>query len=485
MYLFDRTLIAPSPAALEQALAEAAATGNKGLRAKKLVWPPDGLEAFLSRWQADAEGEQQWNGQSSSTAIVWWSDPIGRKHCRIVSKRNTGTSLFQPDTDRYRKGRERPLLWKTYPDDLYIREEGEERRLWAVCRCGAAGPPEKLGWMGPWCAACHDRAVEGQPQSRPGLHRPVVFTGHPFWVDGLAFAPDGRTLLVSVNCHPDVWAWDTVTGRHTKRTFPGRPRNSNINGFTVAARAPRAAICIDGEARTWSLADDGEAVALETRLNDNGSTVVLAFSPDGVLLATASFNDRPYGWRVAIHDASTGRHVRGLPLSGDYPRRVGRNCLAFSPNGRLLALCWRGVMVRLWDTSTWEELPPLPGNSAGEDVSSVAFSPDGKTLAAGHNQAARGELWLWDVPSRKLRGNFKGTVASIAFSPDGKVVATVGDDTCLRLRDASDGRLLAAYRWQQRDLDAVAFSPDGQWLATGGKEPRVKLWPLDGLLRGG
>ncbi|HYT87735.1 MAG TPA: hypothetical protein VEL76_03350, partial [Gemmataceae bacterium] len=58
----------------------------------------------------------------------------------------------------------------------------------------------------------------------------------------------------------------------------------------------------------------------------------------------------------------------------------------------------------------------------------------------------------------------------------------VGGDGCLRLRDATDGHLLGAFRWHQSAIDTVAFSPDGHWLATGGKEDRIKLWPVDALL---
>jgi WD40 repeat protein len=478
VFNFDRVLIDPEPKVLEKTLAEASAAGNKGLRSRKLPWPPDDFAAFLTELRSVPEGQRQWSADraASTMAMAWWSDPHGRKHCRVVSQRGGGRDLFQPDTNSWRKGRERPVLWRVYPDDLCLTEEGEERRLWGCCRCGASGRPEDLGWMGPWCAACHDRAEEGEPQTRPGVCRPVVFSGHPFWVGDVAFSPDGRTLLVRVGYDPAVWMWDTLTGKLAKRAFPGEPHNSPTNGLTLSADGKKAALCIGGRGYTWSLTDGSDGPMLAAHLNDNNSSVALAFNPDGTLLASA-YALGPYSaMRVIVHDAATGQPLRTLPV-GDAHVRPGRNCLAFSPDGRTLALGWKRPLVRLWDPATGQELPPLPGGD--EDVAAVAFSPDGKTLAVGNN---RGQLWLWDMPLRTQRGPFKGSVAAVAFSPNGRLLATVGEDSRLRLRDAADGRLLGTFRWHQGDMDAVAFSPDGQWLATAGKEDRVKLWPVDGLL---
>src|SRR6266542_4119944 len=178
VYRFDRMLIDPTPKALSQALAEASAAANKGFRARLLSWPPDDFTAFVTAWRAAPEGQRQWNAPGifrkkgyagdtrSAAAVVWWSDPLHRKHCRVVAERiecagPMETGLFEPE--RYKRYPERPVLWRVYPDDLYLREQADKWQLWAGCRCGASGTPEELGWMGPWCAACHDRAEEGTP----------------------------------------------------------------------------------------------------------------------------------------------------------------------------------------------------------------------------------------------------------------------------------------------------------------------------------
>jgi hypothetical protein len=177
MYSFDRVLVDPTPAVLKRTMTAAAATANKGLRTKKLAWPPDDLRSFRRELRSLAEGQHQWTGRDARLAVAWWSDLLGRKHYRIVAHRGCRGDLFQLDTDMYREGRERPVLWRVYPDDLYLKEEKDERPLWAVCRCGVAGPPEEVGWVGPWCGACHDRAEEGHP---PGAARPAS-SGHVHW----------------------------------------------------------------------------------------------------------------------------------------------------------------------------------------------------------------------------------------------------------------------------------------------------------------
>src|SRR6266545_6344451 len=110
-------------------------------------------------------------------------------------------------------------------------------------------------------------------------------------------------------------------------------------------------------------------------------------------------------------------------------------------------------MVRLWDVATGQELPSPPGDA--EYVEAVAYSPDGKTLAAGLEWGSGG-LRLWDVASGKVKASLQERVGGLAFSPDNRVLATVGFDGCLRLRRADDGHVLGAFRWHQAPIDAVA-----------------------------
>jgi WD40 repeat protein len=96
-------------------------------------------------------------------------------------------------------------------------------------------------------------------------------------------------------------------------------------------------------------------------------------------------------------------------------------------------------------------------------VYSVAFSPDGKTLASGNHDET---IQLWDVKIgvvlRTLRGH-TSWVRAVSFSPDGKTLASGSRDRTIKLWDVKTGKELATLKGHPEGVNAVAFSPDGRW----------------------
>ena len=150
--------------------------------------------------------------------------------------------------------------------------------------------------------------------------------------------------------------------------------------------------------------------------------------------------------------------------------------VAFCPDGKTLASGSFDKTIHLWEVSSGEELGKFTGHSM--PVTSVAFCPDGKTIASGSLDKT---IRLWEVESGKeilkLIGHSK-MVTSVAFCPEGKTIASGSHDTTIRLWEVASGKEIGKLTGHSSVVNSVAFSPDGKTIASGSGDNTIRLWEV-------
>jgi len=147
--------------------------------------------------------------------------------------------------------------------------------------------------------------------------------------------------------------------------------------------------------------------------------------------------------------------------------------VAFSSDGKTLASGSCDRRVKLWDAATGKNTATFSGHSNA--VEAVAFSRDGKTLASADFD---GTIKLWNVAAGKNIATLKGhtdSVESVAFSPDGKTLASASQDMTVKLWDVATGKNVATFP-HDTNVRCMAYSPDGKIVASGGNDNVVYLW---------
>jgi WD40 repeat protein/serine/threonine protein kinase len=395
---------------------------------RRLVFSPDG------RTLVSAGGQ-----------LSLWDVATGRLRSTIAHS-GLGGICFSPDS--------RTLVAADYEEGtiaLYDAASGAQQAVWQAHQCLLNGidlsPNGKL-----LASAGEDGKVRlWEVATR---RERVVLAAHTAAAYAVAFSPNGQTLATG-GWDGSVKLWDVATGHEL---LAPQGHAAAVVGLAVSPDGRRL-LSTDGggAALCWDLGSGRLQSASPVTRAD-----LVRFSPDGERLAAAR-------WQ-------TGVRLAGAADGRLYHFLVGRlNGLAFEPSGKSLATV--GSEVRIWDVETGKEIRTLPG-LAGPALS-VAYAPDGRTLAAGGRDRI---LYLWDLVGggrRTLKGHSE-PVTCVAFHPDGRTLASLGQDDTLRLWDAVSGRVQHIVPFRPGGTTApLAFRPDGRWLAGGGADGRVHLWDLE------
>jgi RNA polymerase sigma factor (sigma-70 family) len=277
-------------------------------------------------------------------------------------------------------------------------------------------------------------------------------------IHALALPADCK-LLASGGSDNAVRLWQLPDGKEIRR----------FGGLRPVLLGSAVALTPDG--KTLAAGDNGQIFLWETATGKEKRRLTflaysLAFSPDGKVLAVGG-REGPIG----LWDAATGKELHRLR---GHPGQV--NSLAFSSDGKRLLSGGLGKNVLLWDASTGEEIRSFRVDP--ERVNSVALSHDGKMVAAGSQDRF---LYLWDAATGKVLQHIQAVnknqwVFSVAFSPDDKTLAILDSSGPIRLWDVATGKEKKQFVGHTLGFGRVLFSADGKFLLSGCYDKTIRIW---------
>jgi len=312
-------------------------------------------------------------------------------------------------------------------------------------------------------AAGYDRSARTAP--RPLGSRPV---GRQVWL--LLGASQPFVVLVASITAVAYFAVKPCSSVESKPRATVTGHKGSVGSVAFRSDgAMLASVGVNGSIVLWNVA---------TQQGDSfpplgpGQNRCVAFSPDGKLLATGSRTEP-----VALHDLEVDET---WPLCDPSAGSAGAKCVAFTSDGCTLAVGQKDGRITLWNIATRLEQSVLPGHT--EFVATLVFAPDGRSLvSSGGDRTVR----LWDLATGQARFMILGQESmfvSLAFSPDSQVLI-LGDQQSpvVQLRDVATGSERAVLHGPEGNVLAVAISPDGHTLAAGDFHGLIYSWHLPTL----
>jgi WD40 repeat protein len=392
-------------------------------------------------------------------SVALWDTATAKKVQQIKELKGTATSLaFSPDSK---------TIVSRNQDGKFLQQweiaSGKEVRQFGI-------PPEK--------------------------NQAIFFGGGPSSGAPMCFSPDGKTLVsVATDLVPGAMKttikfWEAGTGRELHEVKAPDGAFTMISPvFTPDGKY----VAWDNMTGTVGLYDPATGNQVRQIKISAGGLVPFAFSPDGKRMVTRAMTDAT----IRAWDVESGTEVKDWALPEQRRVRgafdVGfSRCLAFSADGKKLALGGTHHAVRLLDATSGKDLGPIGGHVS--PVSTLLYSQDGKTITSGSQDAT---LRIWDsaTGAEKQELSLPKEASETILSPDGKTFAgfVLGNNAHIALWDAATGKAHCKITLPDKGFGNLTFSPDSKLLAlrdagnqkiylfdtAQGKELRALSWKLD------
>jgi RNA polymerase sigma factor (sigma-70 family) len=281
------------------------------------------------------------------------------------------------------------------------------------------------------------------------------------YTEAVGLSPDGKILATKDGRF--VTFWDAAAGKEIRKL---KYVSGGTDWLTFTPDGKQLAATLMGDAVCLIDVETGKV----TRTFTAGAPVsACAFSPDGKWMATGGYEKEKDVYLPRLWEVGTGKELRRFPAGRPQTASGLKRALAFSPDGATLAGDgWGEARLRLWQTATGKE--PIVFPKIGAGFESVAFAPDGKTVAA-----AGDRIYLYDPATGKERLRIERRARRLAFSQDGSVLTGAVSGAIYRW-DTASGRQLTPSAAQDSAVEQILVSADGRRLFTTDLDADLYLW---------
>ncbi len=278
----------------------------------------------------------------------------------------------------------------------------------------------------------------------------------------MAFSPDSK--LLACGGEGVIYLWDPLQGK-----VPNGEQAQGTQQICMSLSPEGKRIAVNGPSglRIW----DTEARKSLFLLEEEMPVHVLAYSSDSRWIAGGTDS------HIRIWEAESGT-PRGLCEGPQVPI----TSLAFTPDGKILAASGKaGVDIWLFQVDDGEPFLLIPDPLNNSTIFDLAFHPEGRLLAiAGINQLATsgstGGISVWDIFNRKKVVEIPGGCTQLAFDKTGQQLACATVDRSIGIWDFSKQEQVKELTGHDEAINALAYSPDGKWLVSGSDDLTLRFW---------
>ncbi|SRR6266567_4494155 len=336
--------------------------------------------------------------------------------------------------------------------------------LWMAQQGGQANPPTPTGSQ-------HTPTPNATPIPTKS-HALYTYTGHQDQVFTAAWSPDDRYIasaggnIKTREGDARVHVWEALTGQYVYM-YPGHSTLVRMVAWSPDGQRIASA-SEDRSVQIWDATTGGNSLIYRGHTNE---VWAVAWSPDGTLIASAGKDQT-----IQVWDASTGQsrftytgHVKNV------------TSVAWSPDGKLIASASSDGKVYIWDAATGTTQQFFPHKTV---VGSLAWSPDSMSIATG-DYYPDDSVRIWDISTGRKILNFPDTsgipinpVNTVAWSPDGKFIAAGYDGDQVKIWRFATGEQVLTYTGHHKSVMSVQWSHNGKSIASASFDKTVQVWAI-------